>query len=210
MPNHVEAAVLELIGKRVLQLTLVVLVVAFFVGSAKAYTQANITALDVSVSANPDLVIPRQEVKITAITNMNGLGIVFVIQPDRGSSTASSESADVQTDLDTISSDGHVSLHMIVSYAFVGIANRNGGSRELTFPNDFRGLNGEPSTKTPGRYSVFFVFIHLYICRIGFDCANANFFVIPEVPLGTLTVASASFAALLGHVGIKRFRTKRP
>jgi hypothetical protein len=190
-----------MMGKSFLRLTFVTFVVALLIGSANA------SALDVNVSTSPAAIVPYETVTITATTNMNGKGIVFVIQPAAGSSSASSLLIDVQYLLNKISSDPDASLWKIVSYAKVEILNPEGGKQEFTFPDDFKGLNGEPSTGVPGRYIVFFVFANIFVCKIGFDCAI--FLVMPEFPLGTLMATTATFGALLAYAPIKRLRIKR-
>jgi len=196
-----------LTGKKVLPLTFTAVIVIFLISSANAYIQANSNTLDVNVSCHPEVILPGQTVTITCTANMDGKGIVFVLQPVKGSSPASSQSGDVQEDLNKISSDTDGSLWKIISYAWVRITDPEGGEQEFTFPDEFTGLNGEPGTNIPGKYYVFFVFLHLCVCKIGFDCSS--FFVVPELPIGTLMATTASFGALLGHVAVKCLRTKR-
>lgn len=139
---------------------------------------------------------------------MEGKGKVFVIQPVNGSSMASSESEDIKDDLNKISSYIGVSLWKTISYALVdNITSPEGGEQEFTFPDDFKGLNGEPSTNTLGKYYVFFIFRHQaceHVCKIDFDCSSI--FVIPESPIGILIAGTASLGIVLG---LKRLRTKR-
>ena len=186
-------------------LVFAILIVAFFISSANAYMQTH-SRLNVSVSCDHEVINPGQTVTITCTANMEGKGIVFVIQPVKGSSPASSQSGDVQEDLNKISSDTDGSLWKIISYAWVRITDPEGGEQEFTFPDEFTGLNGEPGTNIPGKYYVFFVFLHLCVCKIGFDCSS--FFVVPELPIGTLMATTASLGALLGNVAVKRLRTK--
>jgi len=193
-----------LIEKKILPLIFATLIVTFLISSTNAYSH---NTLDVNVSCYPEVILPGQTVTLTCTANMDGKGIVFVIQPVKGSSTASSQSEDMQEDLNKISSDPDGSLWKIISYAWVRITNAEGGEQELIFPDDFTGLNGEPSTNILGKYYVFFVFLHLCVCKIGFDCSR--FFVVPELPLGTLMAITASFGALIGHVSVKHLRTKR-
>jgi len=196
---------MELMKKGFLPLIFAALIVVFLISSTNAYMQANSNTLDVSVSSNPEVISLGGKVTIDCTTNMDGKGIVFVIEPVNGSSLASSESRDIRQDLDEISHD--MSLKRVISYAWVIITNSEGGSRSFTFPDDFTGLNGEPSTNTFGKYYVFFIFIHLCVCKIDFDCSS--FFSIPELPFGSLMATTASFGALLGLVAVKRLRTKR-
>jgi len=199
--------VAELTKKVFLPLTFAILIAAFLISSTNASLQASNYALDVSVSCNPEVIQPGQKVTITCTSNMDGEGIVFVIQPSGGSSTAASESESVQEDLNTISSDPSVSLWRVVSYAWVEITNPEGGEQTFTFPEDFTGLNEAPSTHSLGKYYVFFIFLHLCVCKFNFDCSN--FFVVPELPFGTFMATTASLGALFGHVAVKRLRTKR-
>lgn len=141
--------------------------------------------LNVNVSADPETISPSQKVNITCTAEMDGKGIVFVIQPVSVSSKAESESEDVKNGLNEISSDPDCSLCNIISYAWVdAIIDPEGGQQKFIFPDDFTGMNGEPSTSVFGKYYVFFVFWHGSKCfcvKIGFDCSM--FLVVPEYPI---------------------------
>jgi hypothetical protein len=196
-----------MLKKTFLSVAFATLVAAFLVISASSSAQATNGALNVTVGCLPEKILPGQTVTITCTSNMNGEGVVFVIQPSQGSSATSASTLYVQGDLNRISSDPVVSLHKVMSYAWVKITGSAGGQQKLTFPKDFTGLNGIPNTQTMGKYYVFFVFLHMCVCKFDFNCSG--FFVVPEVPLGTLVATSASFTALIGFMAVRRPRTKR-
>jgi hypothetical protein len=171
---------------------------------AKAY-------INVNVSVDPPNISPHQQVDITCWAEMNGKGVVFVVQPSVTSSEAQCIIEDVQCDLNEISSDPDCSLWKIISYARVDeIVDPEGGQQVLVFPDDFTGLNGQPSTNQPGKYYIFFVFWHLSRCfylKIGFDCST--FWVVPEYPLGTIIAVAVPVLALFSQRWIKtRKQTK--
>lgn len=83
----------------------------------------------------------------------------------------------------------------IVSYSIINTG-LGGGDRVVTFPDNFTGINGAPSTTMAGEYKVIFAFLsyeadneNMGCCclfEIGFDCIGWNIHVVPEVPLGTI------------------------
>lgn len=192
--------------RNVLAVCFSVLIVAFLTVSVNASVLPTST-LQVTVECFPQTIMPNQAVTITCTANMEGMGIIFVMQPSQGSSVSSLPLSSVQEDLSKISSDPDFSMHKVISYAWVNIASSSGGEQKFTFPQDFTGLNGKPSTQTMGKYYAFFIFLHMCIYKWGFDCAS--FFVVPEVPFGTLVATIASFGALMGYAAVKRSRIKR-
>jgi hypothetical protein len=79
----------------------------------------------------------------------------------------------------------------IVSFKIVSFP-AGGGSQNCIFPDDFNGINGEPSTEIVGEYTAFFAYISweaddneesfCFLAKKEFDCSFRNFNVIPEVP----------------------------
>jgi hypothetical protein len=106
----------------------------------------------------------------------------------------------------------------IVSYKLIVM--EEGGSVDVTFPEDFTGINGEPSTALNGEYKVIFVFLskcesedqvpdgdntldaaiecrpHRECKLVELDFACARWFVVPEVPLGTIAPVLSALAAI--------------
>lgn len=185
------------------KIALTSLVVALSLALMIPLTRASL--LNVNVNVDPETIFPGQKVNITCTAETDGKGVVFVIQPVSTSSKAQCESQDVQNDLNQISSDPDCSLWKIISYACVDeIINPEGGQQRFTFPDDFTGLNGEPSTNILGKYRVFFVFWHGSECfcvKIGFDCSL--FWVVPEYPIGTIIGVLTPFLALFSGRWIK-------
>ena len=70
----------------------------------------------------------------------------------------------------------------IVSYLIVNMHSVAAGTHTHSFPTDFTGLNGQPSTAIPGTYKVVFAFLATdHSCfhhQISFDCGQ--WFVVPE------------------------------
>lgn len=82
----------------------------------------------------------------------------------------------------------------IVSFNIVTL-DSGGGSENVTFPEDFTGINGAPSTALVGKYKVVFIFLSressnsdgspcCCVCEVDFDCCI--WFVIDEVPFGII------------------------
>ena len=87
-----------------------------------------------------------------------------------------------------------------VSYALVSFG-QDGGSEVFVFPYNFTGVNGEPNTLMQGTYKVMFAYLSWEItggegCRLfEKDFACTSFFVVPEVPLGSVVSLLAMLAA---------------
>lgn len=82
-----------------------------------------------------------------------------------------------------------------VSYKLVDTAHADGWTFELTYPTDFEGINGVPSTGAPGQYKVIFVFWNSdTVCVTEFACGS--WLVIPQVPLGTVMALVTALCAI--------------
>jgi hypothetical protein len=160
---------------------------------------------------------------ITVTANEKGKGILFVIQPAEGTpwldfledhpllkALWNSLPSDIKTKI------GSAIGGKIVSYATVSI-DTGGGSQDLNFPEDFTGINGEPSTKLVGTYKVVLAFISFKSARgapsnnircccieIDFDCNS--WMVIPEFPFGTITTLLFALMAVPTLCFIKKIR----
>jgi hypothetical protein len=158
---------------------------------------------------------------ITATTNEPGKGILLVLQPAEGDPWAgflaahpnlaeiwNSLPSDIKTQVQEKIGD------KIVSYRIIS-TDVGGDIGPVTFPNDFTGVNGEPSTALVGIYKVIFVFLskgesndnvpltdniqchqppRCRLCELDFACAS--WFVVPEVPFGTIAMIVSSITAL--------------
>jgi hypothetical protein len=103
----------------------------------------------------------------------------------------------------------------IFSYALVNMPS-GGGNHVFSFPTDFTGINGAPSTAMNGKYKVLLAFIsfqasdigrpqcHCCLFQIDFDCGT--WFVVPEVPLGTVVALLTAILALPAYELISRRR----
>ena len=170
-------------------------------------------SLDVQITVGSAQIYPLQSQTITATTNERGIGVVLVIQPAEGSPFTdflishpallvlwNHLNSDTKTDI--IGKIGG----KIVSYKLVNAPDQ-GGDNVLTFPEDFRGIHGDPSTVVPGKYMVIFAFLGASDCRvIGIDFDCGSWFVIPEVPWGTVVALATSLCALPVFALYKRRR----
>jgi hypothetical protein len=168
--------------------------------------------------------MPMDNQSITVTSNERGIGILLVLQPAEGTpwmdfldahpflkSLYNSLPSNIQTELsDKIG-------EKIVSYKTVSFPS-GGGSETYTFPEDFNGINGEPSTQLMGEYKVLFAYMSwersegdgkcCCIIEKEFGCTRGSWFVIPEVPLGTIVTLVGMFAAIPAHLVIKRRKSK--
>jgi len=171
--------------------------------------------LEVNVEVASPTLNPFGTQYITATANELGAGIIFVVQPAVAQENwldkviAGSPLAKAWNNLDSAAKDTINSAigDKVVSYAFVSWGT-NGGSTNppLAFPNDFTGINGDPSTGLLGTYKVLFVYGSIQpfpVIEIDFACAEWN--VVPEVPLGT-AVASASLIGAAAAYALYRRR----
>jgi hypothetical protein len=181
-------------------------------------------SLNVDVTVETAEIMQLDDQKITATANEWGLGVLFVVQPAEGTPWLDFLNAHpaLKALYDSLSSDVKTQLAnkiggKIVSFKIVGFP-PGGGSNTVTFPDDFTGINGAPSTQLMGEYTVIFAYKSwersdndpLFCCCriIEFDCARSTWFVIPEVPLGTVASLLGMFAAIPALVVIKRVKSK--
>ena len=174
-------------------------------------------ALDVSVSVSYSEIQTYEDQVITATTNKAGIGVLFVIQPAEGEPWLNFLNEhgilkgiweyrlpdDIKDEIqDKIG-------NKIVSYKIIEIGN-GGGSVDSTFPDEFTGINGDPSTELEGTYQVIFAFVSLdglhlcYIGEIDFDCNSWH--VIPEAPLGTILLLLSALITIPAIALYKKYR----
>jgi hypothetical protein len=161
-----------------------------------------------------------QSQEITATTNEPGKGILLVLQPAEGDPWAGFLAAhpNLEEIWNSLPSDIKTQVQekigdKIVSYKLIATEE---GSECVTFPEDFTGVNGEPSTALVGIYKVIFVFLSKgestdtipdagltdniqcspRVRLVELDFACASWFVVPEVPLGTIAMIVSSITAL--------------
>jgi len=173
------------------------------------------SVLDISVAVADPQISQLQSQVITATSNEGGKGVLLVLQPAIGDPWAgfliahpelaalyASLPSDIQTQIQEKIGDKIVSYKLIVM--------ETGGSVPVTFPDDLTGINGEPSTALTGEYKVIFVFLAkgntldaaIECCPppecklVELDFACAGWFVVPEVPLGTIAPILSALAAL--------------
>ena len=166
---------------------------------------------------------------ITVLTNEPGIGLLIVLQPAMGDSWTdfliahpelaalfADLSPEMQTQLQGLIGD------KIVSYKLIGpipeeALNCVPISIPVMFPDDFTGINGEPSTTLVGDYKVIFVYLSNYEedaqvapvlattteieqptteTLVELDFACGRWFVIPEFALGTIAPILSSLTAL--------------
>ena len=174
-------------GVKVKKTVLLFIVVAFLASLILPMVSAALTAT-ITV-ANPTINQNANQ-SITATTNKKGTGVIFVVQPaPSGVSWLNylndnhdlrdlwyNLPSNVRTQITTETSG------FIVSYLIVNMHNGAGGTHTYSFPTDFTGLNGQPSTAIPGTYKVVFAFLATdHSCfhhQISFDCGQ--WFVVPE------------------------------
>jgi hypothetical protein len=192
--------------------------------------------LDINVEVASPSINPGEPQVLTVTTNEPGVGLLVVLQPAMGDAWSgflaehpllealvASLPPDTQAELYTLIGD------KIVSYKLIGPVpeeafNCTTISMPVIFPDEFTGVNGEPSTNLPGDYKVIFVYISNYECPdqmpdevnltavaqideprmevpgevslIELDFACGRWFVIPEYALGTIAPIISSMAAL--------------
>jgi hypothetical protein len=167
-------------------------------------------ALDVGVSVEYSNIGQFQNQVITATTNEGGKGILFVIQPAEGTPWIDflNDHSELKASWGKLPNTIQTAIASrigakIVSFNMVSI-DSGGGSKTVTFPGDFTSNNGDPSTALKGKYKVVFAFISWETsnsdgrcCRffeLDFDCNS--WFVIPEVPFGTIVSVLSMLAAI--------------
>lgn len=160
-------------------------------------------SLNVNVSVKYSQILPIQNQIITATSNERGKGILLVIQPTEGIPWINYLDAHPKLKIlwNLLPPDIKTKINnqiggKIVSFNIINFA-LGGGKQAVTFPDDFAGINGAPSTDLSGEYKVIFAFLSYEVdasnigtrcClfEIGFDCIAWNVHVVPEVPIGTI------------------------
>jgi hypothetical protein len=182
-------------------------------------------SLDVDVSVGSSELATYMDQTITVSANEMGMGVVIVLQPATG--TPWTDFLDSHPVLKTLfyklPSDIRTEItdnigNKIVSFKTVSFP-AGGGSQNCIFPDDFKGINGKPSTEIVGEYTVFFAYISweaddneksfCFLAKKEFDCSFRHFNVIPEVPFGTVMASVSMVGAGIVFVSIPRLRKKR-
>jgi hypothetical protein len=176
--------------------------------TAYAFVNVEVTVAYAKIS-------PGTSQQITATTDTEGTGVIFVVQP-----TTSAEDLTPHGDPElwsfwnglTSSIKAEINSEigpLIVSYIIFTMP-EGGGIKTYTFPEDFKGLNGQPSTAIPGTYKVILAFISsegvCSCCKIYFDCDH--WFVIPESALRTalaIIVPMVAGATIVTYKKRKKF-----
>ena len=186
-------------------------------------TTSNIVqaSLDVKVNVEYNQILPIQNQIITATSNEKGKGILLVIQPAEGIPWIDYLNAYPELNIiwNLLTNDIKTEINekiggKIVSFNIVNFA-LGEGSKAVTFPNDFTGVNGDPATELSGEYKVIFAFLsyevdpsnigtRCCIFEIGFDCIAWNVHVVPEVPIGTIIPLLAMIFALPAYRFFKK------
>jgi hypothetical protein len=172
----------------------------------------------VEISVEKPIITAEETQTLTATVNHKGTGVIFVVQPDPAG----------QSWLDYLNSHPYLKVlwnripenirneineeigTSIVSYALVDFKNYGGGSKTFSFPEDFTGLTGQPSTATHGEYTVLFAYLSTehgcccYKYKLSFDCTQ--WFYLPESPLGSAMAIFTPFLALATVVSYKKTR----
>lgn len=204
------------------KIVLAIAVVSFAILLSLSFANA---ALDADITVANAQINHGATQHITVTTNQAGNGILIVIQPGPSQPLVwnnylnshpvfkaiwNSLSNSVRTQI--ISEIGG----KIFSYALVNIQTSGGGSHVFSFPTDFTGINGAPSTAINGKYKVLLAFIsfqapdigrpqcHCCLFKVDFDCGS--WFVVPEVPLGTVVPLLTALLALPAYALISRRR----
>ena len=156
--------------------------------------------LTVDVNVAENVIYVGESQLITATTNKAGFGLLVVLQPTTGSWTNPWWWSFVPSEVKTLIG------HRIVSWTYISMGSAD--SKDLTFPEGFTGLNGEPNTLVQGKYKVIFIFISFsggYSCKWiqkDFDCGS--WFVVPEFPLGTCMALAVPIVAFAGYATYKK------
>ena len=170
-------------------------------------------ALDADITIGNAQINHGASQQMTATANKGGMGILIVIQPATGQPWANflNNHPLVKALWNSLPNSMKMQINnaiggKIVSYALVNFGN-GGGSKVFSFPADFKGINGVPSTTLMGKYKVLFAFISNQVSnferahcqcfclfQVDFDCGS--WFVVPEVPLGTVLPLVTSLLAL--------------
>jgi hypothetical protein len=175
-------------------------------------------SLTMNVQVGKSTITPFEPQQIVASANERGAGILIVIQPANGqpwTDFLNSHPA-LKAAYNVLPSNIKTQItneigNSVVSYAIVDdLWVLHGGQQSFTFPDDFEGVNGQPSTGLAGTYKVLFAYASVEgsLC----DLFEANFAcglwqVIPEVPLGT---AVASVSLIAGAATFAFYKKRHP
>ena len=130
--------------------------------------------LEINVEvANPSI-NPGEPQVLTVTTNEPGVGLLIVLQPAMGDAWSGflAEHPLLAALIASLPPDTQAELYglvgnRIVSYKLIGpipeeALNCIPITMPVIFPDEFSGVNGEPSTNLPGDYKVIFVYISAY------------------------------------------------
>lgn len=130
--------------------------------------------LEINVEvANPSI-NPGEPQVLTVTTNEPGVGLLIVLQPAMGDAWSGflAEHPLLAALIASLPPDTQAELYglvgnRIVSYKLIGpipeeALNCIPITMPVIFPDEFTGVNGEPSTNLPGDYKVIFVYISAY------------------------------------------------
>ena len=110
-------------------------------------------SLEVNVSVENTEIMPLADQKITATANERGIGVLLVLQPAEGTPWIDFLNAHPALKVLFNSLPNNIKTELInkvgkqiVSFKIVSFPS-GGGSKTVTFPDDFTGINGAPSTE---------------------------------------------------------------
>ena len=169
------------------------------------------TPPDVDVSLAYEEISAFQDQTITVTSNVAGKGILFVLQPAEGDPWEGllDDHPGLKALWDELPSSVQNEIRekigdKIVSYKILQM--ETAGSTQVSFPSDFNEVNGEPSTALKGKYKVILIFVSFWnICKFverDFDCDS--WFVVPEVPFGTIATLATTIISFVSYSAIKR------
>jgi hypothetical protein len=197
-----------------------VVVIPFLLLMLSSVTNAS---LDVGVSVEYPKIDQFQSQEITVTTNERGKGILLVIQPAEGTPWIDflNDHPGLKALWNMLPNKMRTKIASrvggkIVSFDIIS-TDLGGGSETVTFPEDLTGINGDPSTALTGEYKVVFAFISWErsnddgsrcCCLFELDFGCGSWFVIPEVPVGTIISVLSMMAAIPVFKFRKRIRIK--
>lgn len=130
--------------------------------------------LEVNVEVASPTINPGEPQVLTVSTNEPGVGLLIVLQPAMGDAWSGflADHPLLAAILESLPPDTQAELYglvgdRIVSYKLIGpipeeALNCIPITMPVVFPDEFTGVNGEPSTNLPGDYKVIFVYISAY------------------------------------------------
>ena len=166
-------------------------------------------SLSISVSIENPEIYPSESQTLVVTTNEKGIGVLLVIQPSNGTPWMDylEEHQPMKNLWNMLSNSTKTEIsekvgQKIVSFALIR-TDTGGENVTLSFPEDFKGINGDPSTTTEGEYKAILAFLsyehevrkRCHLFEIGFDCVSWP--VIPELPPGLLVVFFAAITLSL-------------